>query len=213
MKKLRKINLGLVLTILVVAAVVIYSVALETSRSQDKGEIKTTVEEFTKLVSEKVVLEEKEQVYNNTVDDELEKFVNENVKPSLKAAMIDNDAAINIEATQIQNDFENQINTATYKTKVEQELTKISSFVFDGDQVTVTFNRKVTENIKYFDVEDDGISEKNITSDSIKEKTNTYNTNSEIITLKKVDGKWKVVYANLQLTATPANLGPLVVTL
>ena len=213
MKKLRKINLGLVLTILVVAAVVIYSVALETSRSQDKGEIKTTVEEFTKLVSEKVVLEEKEQVYNNTVDDELEKFVNENVKPSLKAAMIDNDAAINIEATQIQNDFENQINTATYKIKVEQELTKISSFVFDGDQVTVTFNRKVTENIKYFDVEDDGISEKNITSDSIKEKTNTYNTNSEIITLKKVDGKWKVVYANLQLTATPANLGPLVVTL
>lgn len=207
MKKLRKINIGLILTILVVAAVVIYSVALETSRSKDKGEIKTAVEDFTKLVCEKVVLEEKYQTYNNNTikDDELENFVNDSVKPSLKNAMIDNDAAINIEATQIQNDFENQINTATYKTSVEQELKKISSFSFDGDQVTVTFDRKVTENTKYFDINADETAEINITSEAIKTKTNTYNTSSETVTLKKVDGKWKVVYANLQLTAMPVN--------
>lgn len=201
MKKLRKINLGLVLTLIVVIAVVIYSIGVETSRNKDKGEIKTATEEFVKEVSNNLMLEENDQNLNNSLTDEkLDKY-EEKIKDKLKNCMINNESAIDIQSKVIRHELEAQLSTENYKNKIDQEIIKISSYVFDGDQVTITFNRKVKENIKYFDVDTSVLdrAEINLTSDAIKTKSNDYLTNGESVTLKKIDGKWKVVYSNLQL--------------
>ena len=201
MKKLRKINLGLVLTLIVVIAVVIYSIGVETSRNKDKGEIKTATEEFVKEVSNNLMLEENDQNLNNSLTDEkLDKY-EEKIKDKLKNCMINNESAIDIQSKVIKHELEAQLSTENYKNKIDQEIIKISSYVFDGDQVTITFDRKVKESIKYFDIDTSVLNraEVNLTSDVIKTKSIDYTTNGESVTLKKIDGKWKVVYSNLQL--------------
>ena len=74
----------------------------------------------------------------------------------------------------------------------KREITKISEYIFDGNQVTVTFNSKVTIKQKYNDI--------NIEDNTSQEKVNetTFDTEGDTITLEQKDGVWKIVYADLQ---------------
>lgn len=75
MKYLRKINKGLILTILVIAILSIYLVSVEAKRNAAKSEIEKVVKEYIQLVNKYAVLEEDMQKLSlQTIgNDEIEK--------------------------------------------------------------------------------------------------------------------------------------------
>ena len=114
-----------------------------------------------------------------------EEEIQKNLNNELKEIMINNPEAIEIQSSTIMEALKNGYTDKKMKIKNERTITKISNYEFDGNQVEVTFNSTLNVAYKYID------------NGSEKEKTNTFNNSSELITLQKVDGKWKVVYSNL----------------
>ena len=189
MKLLRKINKGLILTIIVVAAVAIYSINVELNRNKEKGNIKLACEEFLKTTSESLILPEKYHNLDTKVSEEDLNNIMEEVKKDLKEKMIDNDSAIEIQSTIIESELNEQIYSENIITKIEREITKISSYTFDGDQVTVKFKSKVNKDINY-------LNEIN----KVETKNSSFNAESDTIILQKVDNTWKVVYSDIQFS-------------
>ncbi len=109
----------------------------------------------------------------------------------LKTKMIDNDLSLKMQKEAVKDyiESENDIFTSVV-TNFNKEIKKIKKFTFDEDQVTVTFTSKVEKQVKYLDS----------TGEDNKElsKEADFDTEEETITLQNVDGKWKVVYADLQ---------------
>ena len=185
MRLLRKVNKGLILTIIVLVLLVTYCICVEKQRNADKAEIKEVCEKFIDLADKYVVAPEKMQNTSQELSSANEEEIQKNLNNELKEIMINNPEAIEIQSSTIMEALKNGYTDKKMKIKNERIITKISNYEFDGSQVEVTFNSTLNVAYKYID---DG---------SEKEKTNTFNNSSELITLQKVDGKWKVVYSNL----------------
>lgn len=69
MKVLKKINLGLVLAIIAIIAIVIYSVNVENGRKSAKEEIKKTCEEYIAVTNNYCILPEQYRVINQKAAD------------------------------------------------------------------------------------------------------------------------------------------------
>ena len=109
----------------------------------------------------------------------------------LKEVMI-SDSAASIEnsilSDYVQRDL---LNTTTFVTSYDKQIVKIKSYDFDGNQVTVSFEAKINIKQKYMDVNTEtGESKERVKEDTIEGIRDT-------ITLEKKDGKWKVVYSDL----------------
>lgn len=196
MKIFKKINIGLILTIIVVIAVTIYSINVEVKRNKEKENIKTACEEFIKTTGEFLVLPEEYQKLNKKVtQQELEKYM-EKVQNGLKQKMIDNKSALEIQTIILQSEIEEQISSEHIVTKFEREILKINSYLFDGNQVTVTFKGKVNKDIKTLVI--DGYDENLNETKKEETKNSSFNTEQETITLQKIDNTWKIVYSDLQ---------------
>ena len=205
MKFLRKINLGLILTIIVVVAVAIYSINVETNRSKEKENIKKACEEFIDLTSKYAMLPEQKQDLNKKItEQELNEYINE-IEKGIKEQMINNESAIEIQATILESELLNQIETENLATKFEREILKISSYSFDGDQVTVAFKDEVNKDVKY--KTNNGYDEFGNEIKKEESKNNSFVNEGETITLQKIDDKWKVVYANLQYSDMSSSHG------
>ncbi len=185
MRLLRKINKGLILTIIVLVLLVTYCICVEKQRNADKTEIKKVCEKFINLADKYVVAPEKMQNTSQELSSANEEEIQKNLNNELKEIMINNPEAIEIQSSTIMEALKNGYTDKKMKIKNERTITKISNYEFDGNQVEVTFNSTLNVAYKYID------------NGSEKEKTNTFNNSSELITLQKVDGKWKVVYSNL----------------
>lgn len=113
------------------------------------------------------------------------------LEEELKTKVIDNDLSLKMQKEAVEDylESENDIFTSVV-TNFNKEIKKIKKFTFDEDQVTVTFTSKVEKQVKYLDM----------TSEENKElsKQADFETGEETMTLQNVDGKWKVVYADLQ---------------
>lgn len=189
MKVFRKINKGLLLTIIVIAVLVIYLANLEKQREADKVDIKKSCEDFIALTDEFVVLPEDMQTYTSEISKENEEKIETQLKEALKKQMVDNDKAIDIQYEYLVDKLQDGYGTENeVKTGNKRIITKISGYEFDGNQVTVTLKTSTETTYKY--KEDFKGEEKE------RKDTNT-STNDEIV-LQKVDGKWKVVYSYLQ---------------
>lgn len=196
MKILRKINIGLVLTIIVVLAVTIYSINVEMTRKKEKENIKIACEEFIKTTSKFSMLPEEYQTLDKKVtEQELEQYTEE-VKKGLKEKMINNNVALDIQTTILESELEQQISSENIVTNFEREILKINSYAFDGDQVTVTFKGKVSKDIKSLVA--NGYDENFNEIKKEETKNSSFDTEQEIITLQKIDNNWKVVYSDLQ---------------
>ena len=186
MRLLRKVNKGLILTIIVLILLVTYCICVEKQRNADKTEIKKVCEKFINLADKYVVAPEKMQNTSQELSSANEEEIQKNLNNELKEIMINNPEAIEIQSSTIMEALKNGYTDKKMKIKNERTITKISNYEFDGNQVEVTFNSTLNVAYKYID------------NGSEKEKTNTFNNSSELITLQKVDGKWKVVYSHLQ---------------
>ena len=203
MKILRKVNKGLILTIIVVLALSIYLIGVEANRNKEKPDIEKICKEYVELTNKYAVMpEESQKIYTTSgetasdsekrkedfkkqIEVQMNKFAEE-----LKTKMIDNETARDMQK-EILGDFLENSNDifSSVITKYNREITKVRKFNFDADQVTVTFDTKIDVETKYLG---SGLEESNETT-----KKENFNANSETITLKKVDNNWKVVYADL----------------
>ena len=187
MRILKKINKGLILTIIVLVALTIYLVGVEKQREKDKGTINKVCDEFLECVCEYLVLPEEKQTLNQQISEQTINEYSDKMKKQLEEIMIDNEEAVKIQSDFLKQKLENGYSPVNVRTKYEKEIKKISGYKFDGNRVTVIFNSKVEINTKYLD-------------ETNKEKTNqqSHDTSREEIQLQKVEGQWKVVYSNLQ---------------
>lgn len=203
MKYLKKMNKGVVLTIIVLLILVIYLITLETSRNKEKPKIEEICKEYIELINkyaiapensqklyktENISKEEKEKIKNQTRN-EINKQLLE-LEKELDTKMIDNDLAKEMQINRLREYLENSNNPfESVITNFNKEITKIKKFEFDEDQVTVTFTSKVEEETKYLQESEEGTKELS--------KKGNFNHSDETITLQKIDGAWKMVYADL----------------
>lgn len=210
MKFLKKINKGLILTIIVIVLLVIYLVNIEVKRSAEKPNIEKIAKEYVELVDKYAVLpEEYQKIYSkiknddeaNEIDEKLDKAIEEQLSKfdeELKTKMVDNKTAKEQQKNIIEsiissnNDLKKNV-----MTKYDREIKKIKKYEFDEDQVTVTFDSNLENETKYMEGKKE------------KTKKNTQKFEDESITLKYENGTWKVVYADLRIqpNATPEMLG------
>ena len=208
MKILKKVNKGLVLTIIVIVALLIYLVGVEKQREADKDDIIKACEEFIDFTDKySVIPEDVLKLGEVFSQDKLNEYI-QKMKNELPEYMIENDEAVGIEAQILQTNIENAYSTEStietentdeeqagqsneniinsIKTKMEREITKISSYEYDGNQVTVTFNSTTTLTTNY------------LNNGETQENQSSFNGYEEQIILQKIDSKWKVVYSDLQ---------------
>ena len=184
MKVLKKINKGLILTIIVLAALLIYISSIEKQRNSDKPDIRKACEEFIALTDKYVVLPEDMQK-SEVSEEKVNEYVNQ-MKSDVEKVMISNTEAVKIQKQVIENNLRDSYNALDVRSKVSRKIKKINGYEFDGNQVTVKLNNQVEIVTKVFDE-----------IESTKE-TETFEASSDEIILQKVDGKWKIVYSNLQ---------------
>ena len=184
MKVLKKINKGLILTIIVLAALLIYISGVEKQRNADKPDIRKSCEEFIALTDKYVVLPEDMQK-SEVSEEKVNEYVNQ-MKSDVEKVMISNTEAVKIQEQVIENNLRNGYNALDVRSKVSRKIKKINGYEFDGNQVTVKLNNQVEIVTKVFDE-----------IDSTKE-TETFDASNDEIILQKIDGKWKIVYSNLQ---------------
>ena len=184
MKVLKKINKGLILTIIVLAALLIYISSIEKQRNSDKPDIRKACEEFIALTDKYVVLPEDMQK-SEVSEEKVNEYVNQ-MKNDVEKVMISNTEALKIQEQVIENNLRDSYNALDVRSKVSRKIKKINGYEFDGNQVTVKLNNQVEILTKVFDE-----------IESTKE-TETFEASSDEIILQKVYGKWKIVYSNLQ---------------
>lgn len=184
MKVLKKINKGLILTIIVLAALLIYISSIEKQRNSDKPDIRKACEEFIALTDKYVVLPEDMQK-SEVSEEKVNEYVNQ-MKNDVEKVMISNTEAVKIQEQVIENNLRDSYNALDVRSKVSRKIKKINGYEFDGNQVTVKLNNQVEIVTKVFDE-----------IDSTKE-TETFDASNDEIILQKIDGKWKIVYSNLQ---------------
>ena len=185
MKFLKKINKGLILTILVLIVLVIYFSNLEKQRASDKTDIKKVCESFIELTDKYSVLPEELQTLKGEVpEDKVKEYTNQ-MKKDLTEIMIDNQESVNIQQKILEESLRNGYSEGQVRTNWSRKIQKVSSYQFEKNQVTVSLKDNIEETIK--------------TSDGIEEynKNNEFEASKDEIVLQKVNGKWKVVYANL----------------
>lgn len=187
MKILKKINKGLILTIIVLLALTIYLVGVEKRRNADKVDIQKACEEFISFTDKYLVLPKEMQTLTEPISEgKVEAYENE-MKIELEKLMISNEEAVKMQYQYLVANLERGYSSGEIKNKYERKIIKISNYEFEGDQVTVTFRSKVETSTKYLNEENEE-----------QENQNSFEISSEEIILQKVEGEWKVVYSNLQ---------------
>ena len=186
MKIWKKINKGLILTIIVVVILIIYLEQVERQRELDKTAIRTACNEYIKMVDSLIILPEDLQEYSQNLTQEDENKLKENINNELKKVMIDNQDAIDIQSQFIYETLK-QANENKITTKCNKTIEKITKYEFDGDQVIVNFSSNLNTTYKQMNLE----------TNIEEEKENIQSIYGEEITLQKIDGLWKIVYSYL----------------
>ena len=187
MIKLRKINKGLILTIIVILALVIYLVGVEKQREADKQEIKNACEEFLKFRDKYTVLPEQEQTVTTLISEQVKEQAEKELKQELEKQMINNNEAIEIQYDYLLSTLQKWYENENIKSKFKRTIDKITEYEFDGNQVTLRFNSTEELTYKYIDQE---------TGKEMENQEKNNYIGNEII-LQKVDKQWKIVYSTL----------------
>ncbi len=190
MKILKKINKGLILTIIVLLVLIIYVTSVEKQRDADKPEIKKICEEFIELTDKYSVLPEEMQTLQKEISENKVKEYTNQMETEMEKMMIPNKEAVKIQQQVLKDNLYDGYNALEVKTKQTRKIQKIAKYEFDGDQVTVSLRNQVNITIRTFN----GIEEHT--------ENKEFDASDDKIILQKIDGKWKVVYSNLRFNDT-----------
>ena len=155
MKILKKINKGLILTIIVLVALTIYLVGVEKQRKADKADIQKACEEFISFTDKYLVLPKEIQALTEPIPESKIKEYETEMKTELENLMISNEEAVKIQNKFLIANLESGYTSEEIRNKYERKIIKISNYEFEGDQVTVTFRSKVETSTKYLNEENE----------------------------------------------------------
>ena len=170
---MKKINKGLILTLIVVLGLTIYLVNLEKQRNAEKVTIQKISEQFIELTDKYVVLPQNTQK-------SIEEYALE-MKQELEKLMISNKEDVEFQHNHYKSKLEEAQNKEGQRIGYDRKIVKISDYEFEKHDVTVHFDCEITETTKIGE----------------EEQKNTFKIYGDEIILRKVDGVWKVVYSNL----------------
>ena len=183
---MRKVNKGLILTLIVLLALTIYILNVEQQRKADKENIKKICEQFISFTDKYTVLPIDIQTSNETTKiTKIEEYKKE-LKKELEKFMISNENAVNLQYKFLESILSDGYNELSVTTKQTRKINKITEYKFDGNKVTVKFQNNFERIGKVFNENDAQIINK------------AFDTYDDEIILQKVDGSWKIVYSNLQ---------------
>lgn len=175
MKFLRKINKGLILTLIVVTALVIYLVQLEAKRSTQKPEIEKIAKEYIEIINKYNVANDKE------LSEEEVKTYKHHIKEEIKSYLIENEYVLENEILELSNKSD-ELKQGKIKS-LQRKIQRIKNYVFDGDKVTLTIKCELEVQ-------------------KIVDEQGTINKQTEdvedTIMLNKENDKWKISYIQLQ---------------
>ena len=145
MKTLKKINKGLILTILVLIVLILYFNNLEKQRDKDKPDIKKACEDFIELTDKYSVLpEELQKLQEDIPEEKVDEYINQ-MQKDLADIMIDNQESINIQQKILEENLKNGYSTLEVRTNSSRKIQKVSSYQFENNQVTVSLKDNVVE--------------------------------------------------------------------
>lgn len=182
---MKKINKGFILTLIVLVALTLYILKVEMQRNADKEEIQKVYEEFIDFTDKYAVLPENLQTITETKSEEKINEYKNKMKADLKKLMIDNEEAVNLQYKQLEKVLTSSYNKLEVRTSQERKINKITTYRFNGNKVDVKFEGTVERKVKFYN----GTEEQT--------ETKSFDTVYDEIVLQKVDGEWKVKYANL----------------
>lgn len=191
----KKINKGLILTIIVLIILIIYLEQVEKQREIDKTAIKKACNEYIDIIDNLIVLPEEIQEHAQNLTQEDENKIQENIDSELNKLMINNEDAKEIQSKYIF-DIVKQANRNKITTDCKKTIDKISKYEFDGDQVVVSFSSNLNTTYKQINIE----------TNEEEEKENIQSTYGEEITLQKIDDEWKIVYSYLDYYQSSTDL-------
>lgn len=186
----KKINIGALLTIIVLAIVVVYSVNVEIGRKSDKEQIESVIVKYNEFLNKYTMLEESKRIVPLEIkDSEYETYLSE-MKKELKEIFVDDEQLFNNQYKILKSVIDEQAKNKEYLiTKFKRSFVKVSSYEFFENTSKVETEGRV--DLTYLN---------NITAKDkaeIKENNQTNQKTIDTLNFKKVDGKWKITYANI----------------
>ena len=194
MNFIKKTNIGLILLIVAIVGITVYCIVVNNNREKSKEDIKTACNEFINTTNQYAKLPADKQnigVEKSNID--LDEYYGKMLSDLKKQTI--NDGTAEIQQSILKNVIETQLyDTSSIVTEFDRQIIKIKSYQYTDTEVTVEFNSRINIKKKYNDIN----FETGEMTEKLKEQS--FDIQGETITLKKVDGKWKVVYANLAFT-------------
>ena len=188
MKFLKKINKGVLLSIIVLVCLMTYIVIVEIGRNGQKESIKEACIKYIEFENKYSVMPEEYWTAEGKVNKE--DYKNE-MKTKLKEMMLDNEKIFNQQKSIVENKLDCSLMDSIIPLNKNSKSIVVKSYTFDGDQVEVTIeNTLEIEQVLLPQDDIPPIEELNKTK-----KTEKYN---DIITLKMENGVWKIIYADIE---------------
>lgn len=185
MKFLQKVNRGLILTLLVLAVVVAYSVSISVSHASEKPEIRNICKKYiATAVDYKMVPEKYRSEKLEMPQGELDKYIAD-MSRDIKAFYSDNEQTYKYMLASYKASLQDQAKGKDVIYSYKKDITDFKKFIFDGKTVTVT----ILTNSVY---DGPNVFQPGTARESIAAQT------TDVITLQQINGKWKIVYAYLQ---------------
>ena len=184
MKLLKKINKGIILSIIVLIILIIYNVTLQIGRNQEKVEIEEVCKQYLAFEDKYTVLPKEYQSFTNKIPEEKLKQYKEEMSKELKKVIVSDNNIYELQKTVIEDKLDEQVNSNKIFASKNSKLVDITKYEFQDDQVTV-----IIENLMEIEFIELIEQEEKIQNETIKIE--------DIVTLKKQDDNWKVIYANV----------------
>lgn len=181
MKILKKINRGLILTVIVVIGVAVYLACLSSAQAADREEIISICEDYIKAETGYSMLPEKYRKENPEIpEQELDAYINE-AKTELKKFYVDNENTYKYLLERIESSLKSQAAGDDVILTYTKDIYKVDSVAFDGDKASVELICNTVCKTSGGSVSTD-----DLTNDSLM--------------LQKIDGRWLLCYSNLYTT-------------
>lgn len=195
MNILKKINKGVLLTFLVLIILLTYIVIVELRRNGEKDQIKQMCTKYIEFENKYSIMPREYWYTQGKINKE--EYKNE-MANALKEIMIDNEKIYNQQKSIVENKLEENLIDTIIPVKKESKKLNFKSFSFDSDQVEV-----VIENV--LEVETIVIP-MDVSINAIEnESHNKSEKYEDVITLKRENGVWKIVFADIESTLSENN--------
>ncbi|MEG2310450.1 MAG: hypothetical protein RSB76_00515 [Clostridia bacterium] len=190
MKLLKKINKGLVLTVLVLAILITYLIFLESSRNNEKLIIDTACANFIDIVDKYSLLPQKYATVNKSIPDDELKLYFKQMHEELSKYTLNKEVENNL-CKMIENKLQTELLSTFVTTNYDRKILKVNKYIFDDKQVTVNLTCLLNTEVKsLLNKEFDVLTKKYIGEETIDKKSSKVNAT---ITLKKVNNEFKIV--------------------